>query len=171
MLQKTAKNILWYGECSCLQHCKHLYSCERITQTFGSPSRIQKISQWNKCSTYLRNWCLNKMRSMEWNNWFGKLFMEVFFFDWWWTSHQSSAHESLCIFRFCIVSEDTREPTIKHCMGTKIGVVQKYTRIQNLGQNWWWANGIRVEYRPRIQYVAAQSRSSRVTVEIKWNTR
>ena len=29
----------------------------------------------------------------------------------------------------------TREPPIKHCMGTKIGVVQNYTRIQKLGQN------------------------------------
>ena len=25
MLQKTAKNILWYGECSCLQHWNHQY--------------------------------------------------------------------------------------------------------------------------------------------------
>ena len=66
MLQKTVKNILWYGECSCLQHWNHLFSWERITQTIGIPSRIQKISQWNKCSTYLRNWCLDEMRSMEW---------------------------------------------------------------------------------------------------------
>ena len=55
MLHKTAKNILWYGECSCLQHWNHLYSWERITQTIGI----------NKCSIYLRNWCPNKMRSME----------------------------------------------------------------------------------------------------------
>ena len=68
-------------------------------------------------------------------------------------------HHSLRIFRLCIVSwKDEREPSIKHSMGRKIGVVQKFTGIQNLGQNWWWANGIRVEYLPRIQYVAAQSR-------------
>ena len=29
--------------------------------------------------------------------------MEVFVFDWWWTSHQSPAHKSLRILRFCIV--------------------------------------------------------------------
>ena len=29
----------------------------------------------------------------------------------------------------------TREPSIKHSMGTKIRVVQKFIRIQNLGQN------------------------------------
>ena len=66
MLWKTAKNILWYGECSCLQHWNHLYSWRRITQIIGIPSRTQKISQWNKCSTYLQNWYPSKMRSMEW---------------------------------------------------------------------------------------------------------
>ena len=35
MWQKTVENILWYGECSCLQHWSHLYSWERITQTRG----------------------------------------------------------------------------------------------------------------------------------------
>ena len=37
-------------------------------------------------------------------NWLGKFFMEVFVFDWWWTSHRSSAHKGLRLFRFCIVS-------------------------------------------------------------------
>ena len=37
------------------------------------------------------------------NNWVGKFFMEVFVFDWWWTSHQSSGHKGLRLFRFCIV--------------------------------------------------------------------
>ena len=32
-------SVMW--ECSCLQHCKHLYSWGRITQTIGIPSRIQ----------------------------------------------------------------------------------------------------------------------------------
>ena len=98
--------------------------------------------------------------------------MEVFVFDWWWTSHQSSAHKSLRIFRFCLVSwKDEREPSIKYCMGRQIDVVQKFTRVQNLGQNWWWVNWIRVEYIPRIHHVAAQPQSSRVSVEIEWNTR
>ena len=35
--------------------------------------KIQKISQWNKCSTYLRNWYPNnQMRSMEWKPLTGK---------------------------------------------------------------------------------------------------
>ena len=54
-------------------------------------------------------------------------------------NHQSSAHKRLRLFRFCVVSwEDTREPTIKHCMGRQIGVVQKFTGIQRHGQNRWW---------------------------------
>ena len=97
--------------------------------------------------------------------------MEVFVFDWWWTSHQSLAHKGLRIFRFCIVSwRDEREPSIKHSMGRKIGVVQKFTGIQNLGKNW-WSQLFRVEYLPRIHHVAAQPQNSRVTVEIEWNTR
>ena len=66
MQQKTATNILLYGECLCLLHCQHLYSLGKITQTICIPSKIQKISQWNKCSTYLRNWhSKNQTRSME----------------------------------------------------------------------------------------------------------
>ena len=64
-------------------------------------------------------------------------------------NHQSSTHKGLRIFRFCIVSwKDEREPSIKHSMGRKIGVVQKFTGIRNLGQNWWWTNGVRVENFP-----------------------
>ena len=51
-------------------------------------------------------------------------------------SHQSLAHKGLCILRFCIMPwKDEREPTVKHCMGGKIDVVQKFTRIQSFGQN------------------------------------
>ena len=46
----------------------------KITQTIYIPSNIQKIAQWNRCSTNLRNWCLNRMRSMEWKQLNGKTF-------------------------------------------------------------------------------------------------
>ena len=62
---EDSENILRCGECSCLQHCNHLYSWKRITQTIGIPSITQKISQRNRYSTYLRNWYPNKMRPME----------------------------------------------------------------------------------------------------------
>ena len=64
-------SVIW--ECLCLQHCRHLYSWWRVTQTIGIPSKIQKISQWNRFSTYLRNWKPNnQMRSMEWKQLTGK---------------------------------------------------------------------------------------------------
>ena len=70
---KTATNILWYGECFCLQHWKHLYSWGRLTWKIYIPSIIQKISQWNRCSTYLKNWYPNnQMRFMEWVQLTGK---------------------------------------------------------------------------------------------------
>ena len=31
--------------------------------------------------------------------------------------------------------------------------------IQSFGHNWWWANGIRVEYAPRIHHIAARRQS------------
>ena len=72
LMEKTVKSILWYGECPGPQHCKHLYSWGRITQAIHIPSKILKISRWNRCWTYLRHWCSNNQtRYMEWRhfNW------------------------------------------------------------------------------------------------------
>ena len=47
----------WIWRMFCLQHCKHLYSLGRITQTICIPWQIQeKISYWNRCLTYLKSW-------------------------------------------------------------------------------------------------------------------
>ena len=44
-----------------------------------------------------------------------------------------SAHKSLRILRFCIVSwKDEREPSIKYCMGRQIDVVQKVRKNTEL---------------------------------------
>ena len=70
MLQKIAINILWYGECACLQHWNHLYSWERITQTIVNPSRTQQISHSNiknttdlTMKTNVRHICVNGVRT------------------------------------------------------------------------------------------------------------
>ena len=48
----------------------------------------------------------------------------------------SLSHARVHIFRFCVRPwKDEREPTIKLCMGRQIGVIQKFIRIQNFGQN------------------------------------
>ena len=44
--------------------------------------------------------------------------------------------KGLRTLRFCIMPwKGEREPTIKHCMGREIDVVQKFTTIQSFGQN------------------------------------
>ena len=55
---KTLTNVLWFGECSCLQHWKHLFSWERITHKIYIPSKKKQgtISLWNRCLTYLKSW-------------------------------------------------------------------------------------------------------------------
>ena len=50
-------------------------------------------------------------------------------------------------------------------LGRQVDVVQEFTTIQNFGRNWWWANGIRVEYFPRIHHIAALQQSPRVPVK------
>ena len=50
--------------------------------------------------------------------------------------------------------------------GRQIDVVQKFTRIQSMRHNWWWANGIRVEYLPKIHHIAAPQQSPRVHVKM-----
>ena len=107
MLQKMTKNILWYGECLCLVTLESavIHGQELLRQS-AFHQEYKRSHNCNKCSTYLQNWCPNKMRSMEWKqlNWLGRFFMELFVFDWWWTSHQSSAQKGPRLFRFCIVS-------------------------------------------------------------------
>ena len=65
MLQKIERNILWFGECSLtvtMESAVFMNNC----------LWIQQISHLNKCSTYLQNWCLNKMRSMDWRQLVGE---------------------------------------------------------------------------------------------------
>ena len=106
--EDSEKN-LWYGECSCLQHWNHLFSWERITQTIGIPSRIQRSHN----ETNVRHICeigvWTRWGLCSVNKWLGKLFMEVFVFDWWWTSHQSSAHTGLRFqILYCVLVRYTR---------------------------------------------------------------
>ena len=73
--------------------------------------------------------------------------METIIFGQWWRSHQSLAREGLRIFRFCVMPwKDEPEPTIKCCLGRQVALVQELITIQNFGHNWWWANGVRVDY-------------------------
>ena len=71
----------------------------------------------------------------------------TFFFGQWWRNHQSIACKGLCIFGFRVISwKGESEPSIKYCLGTTVGFVQRFITIQNFGHNWRRADGIRVEY-------------------------
>ena len=45
---------------------------KEFPKTAVIPLRIPQISHSNKCLTYLRNWCQNKMRSQVWRRLIGK---------------------------------------------------------------------------------------------------
>ena len=80
----------------------------------------------------------------------------------------SLSHAKVYVFSDSVLclGKVNENPQSSYGMGRQIDVVQKFTRIHSFGQNWWWANGIRVEVLPRIHHIAAQSQSSRFTC---WN--
>ena len=105
----------------------------------------------NECSTYLQNWCPNKMRSM-----YGVKTIDRE--DYPWKNLSLTGDEQVISLQrtkvyvfsdsvLCLGKIHEIHP-IKRCMGTKIGLVQNISGIQKLGQNWRRANGIRVEYFP-----------------------
>ena len=158
MQQKTATNILWFGECLWLLHYKHLYSWWRITQTIYIPSEIhEKIPQWNKCSTYLRNWHPNNQtRSMEWAQLTGKIIHGNIYL--WLVIKKSSVSCTKSFTYFQILYY----------------VLERWTWTHNLimhGKTGWWANGTWVEYLPRIHHIAALPQSPRVPVEYEHRAR
>ena len=89
----------------------------------------------------------------------GKFFIEKVISGQRCRSHQSLACKGLRIFRFCAMSwKGKSEPSIKYCLGTTVGMVQRFITIQNTGHNRRRTDGIRVEYFPRIHYIAARPR-------------
>ena len=117
--------------------------------------------------------------TIRWDFWsvshqMGKFSMETVISDQWWRSHQSLACKGFRILRFCVKSwKDESEPNIKYNLGATVGMFQRIITIQNFGHNWRRTDGIRVEYFPRIQYIAARPWSPKVIFmsmfnDIKW---
>ena len=63
--------------------------------------------------------------------------------------------------------KDESKPYMKYCLGTTVGMVQRFITKQNIGHNRRRTDGIRVEYFPRIHYIAARPRSPKAH-EQKW---
>ena len=169
MPQKAATNILWYGECLSLQHCKYRYSWWRITQTIGIPSEIQKISHWNRCSTYSEKLISEQSDEIYGeNNYLGRLFMEVFVFDWWWTSHQSLAHKGLRILRFCKMNENPQSNIAWEDRLTWFKCSSEYRALDRID-----GEPMEFEWNIFAGFTTLQlcHKSPRVTVKIERNTR
>ena len=132
----------------------------------------QKISEWNRCSTFLRNWCPNKMRSMEGKQLTGKTLHGNTCL--WLVMNKSSVSSALkstySQIHYCLLEKWAR--TLNQILHGKTDWRgSKFTRIQSFGQNWWWANGTRVEHFPKIHHFAAQPQTPRAVVMIERNTR
>ena len=173
MQQKTATNILWYVECLCLLHCKHLYSWWRITQTIGIPSKIQKISQWSRCSTYLRNWYPNtQMRSVEWKQLTGKTLHGSIYL--WLVMNKSSVsctqRSTYSQILYCALERWTR--TLNQILSGKTS--WRGSKVRQNTELWtefmvsqWNSSGTSSQ----DSHIAALPQSPRVTFKIERNTR
>ena len=146
---------------------------EELPGKFTFHKKIRKISQWNRCSTYLRNWYLNNLlRSMEWRQWTGKILHGSICL---WlvmkkSSISSTQRSTYSQIPYCVLKRWTN--TLNQILlGKTRWRGSEVLRIQSFRHNWWWANGIRVEYFPRIHHIAALQQSPRVTVKIERKTR
>ena len=97
------------------------------------------------------------------SNQLAKFFIETIISGQCWRSHQSLACKGLCILRFCVMSwKSDSEPNIQNCLERTVWLVQRFTTIQNFAHTWRRTDGIRVEYFPRIHYIAARPGSPKV---------
>ena len=139
MQNKTATNILNYGECLCLRHWKHLYSWERITQKFYSIKNTEDLTmkQMFDISEKLITEQSDEIYGVHTFNWCDSAWKHLSLIGGEEVVSLSRA-KVYVFFRFCVMPwKDEREPTIKCCPGGKIDVVQKIITIQNFGHNWW----------------------------------
>ena len=163
--ERQQQTLCDMGECFCLQHWQHLYSWRRITQTIGIPSKNTgnnlRVKQMFNISEKLivgqsdEIYGVNTINSVD-NSWKRLSLIgdeEVI----------SLSHAKVYVFSdsvLCKMSENPQSNTVWEQQ-----LVQDFTTMQSFGHNWWWANGIRVEYFPRIHHIAALQQSPRVPVK------
>ena len=147
------RSVIWNV---CLRHWKHLCSWERITQTICIPSKIMVKISLSEISEQLI--LEQSPKSVVKKNPWKQLSLvndeEVI----------SLSHAKFDVFlRFCVMSwTGESEPNIEYCLGTIVGMVQRFITIKNFGHNRRRADGIRVAYFPRIHHIAARRQSPRV---------
>ena len=74
------------------QKYRRLHNETNVRHIWEIDIRTIRRDLWNKC------------------NQLGRLFMEVFIFGWWWTSHESLAHRSYSQILYCAKERWTRNP-------------------------------------------------------------
>ena len=85
----------------------------------------------------------------------------------------SLSHAKFYVFSASLIcfGKMNQSPTSNTVWEVKLTWYKKFITIQNFGHSWWWANGIRVEYFPRIHRIAALLQSPRVPVQNERRTR
>ena len=148
---KTLTNVLWFGNVyvfdigSICVHGKELLRQFAFHQKYRGKSHFKAD---------VRNIWTVDIGTIGWDFWsvsnqLGKFSMETVISGQWWRSHQSLACKGSRILRFCVMSwKDESEPNIKYCLGTTVGMVQRFITIPNIGHNQRRTDGIRVEYFP-----------------------
>ena len=170
MQHETATHLLWYGECFCLRRWKHLYSWERISQKIYIPSKIkEKIWHWNRSSTYLKKLITEQsdeiygVNTINWRHSAWKYLSLVGGEEVVSLLHtQRSTYFQILYYAFGKVYENPLSITVWE---DKLTWCKSSPQYRAFGHSWWWANGIRVEYFPRIHHIAALLQSPRVHVK------
>ena len=75
MLQKRRKTfyLSFWNVHVCNNGISSIHGKELLEQLIFNPLWARQISHSNKCSTYPRDWCLNKMRSQDWKQLVGRI--------------------------------------------------------------------------------------------------
>ena len=101
------------------------------------------------------------MRFMEWLQSTGKIHHGNSYL--WSVMKKSSVSRTRRCMSFQILclclGKMNQNPTSNSAWEEKLSWFKSFITIQNFGHNWWWADGIWVEYFPRIHHIAALQQS------------
>ena len=162
---KTLTNVLWFGNVYVFDSWSISIHGKELLRQFAFHQKYKGKSHFKADVRDIWTVAIGTIRWDFWNvsNHLGKFSMETLISGQWWGCHQSFACKGSCILRFCVMSwKGESEPNIKYCLGTAVGMVQRFKTIQNFGPNWRRTDGIRVEYFLRIHFIAARPRSPKV---------
>ena len=148
---------------------------KELPEHISIPSRIRKTSHWNERSTYLQNWCPNKMKSMEEIQLIGKII------HWsiclWLVMNKSSVFSAQRSTSFqilyCVLVRYTRPSLSKHTLHGKTD--WRGSKVLRNAETLDWIDGEPMEFEwnnlPGLNTLQLSQEVKSFTVEMKWNTR